>query len=174
MTSPFSKPVLVPTKGQAVVLERVPLTGANSDEKYSEDWLQDLLYRFPQALPIAELDDGFADAIPICKEMPTPVGNVDVVYITPNGRPIIVEAKLWRNPDAVGKSWARFWIMRRNLAGGLMKILMLQSALHAGPRMAAPIRKGFSRLHGTPPQRLTRLDSMIPLIKVFAEATFYC
>ena len=100
MTGPFSKPILVPKSGKAVALDRVPLTGADSDDEYSEGWLQDLLYRFPQTLPIAEIDDSFAGIIPVRKEMNTPVGPVDVVYITPNGRPVIVEAKLWRNPEA--------------------------------------------------------------------------
>jgi hypothetical protein len=100
MTSSFSRPVLVPPEGDAVVLERVPLKGADSSDEYSEVWLQDLLYRFPQALPISEIDDGFSGLIPLCKEMMTPAGPIDVVYITPNGRPVIVEAKLWRNPEA--------------------------------------------------------------------------
>jgi hypothetical protein len=100
MTSSFSRPLLVPPAGDAVVLERVPLRGADSTDEYSEVWLQDLLYRFPQALPIAEIDDGFSDLIPLCKEMTTPAGPIDVVYVTPNGRPVIVEAKLWRNPEA--------------------------------------------------------------------------
>src|SRR5262245_17435409 len=100
MSNSFSKPVLIPQTGEAVVLERVPLTGADSTAEYSETWLQDLLYRFPQALPITEIDEGFSDLIAVCKEMNTPVGAVDVVYITANGRPVIVEAKLWRNPEA--------------------------------------------------------------------------
>jgi hypothetical protein len=99
-TSSFSKPLLVPDAGEAVVLERVPLTGAESGADYSENWLQDLLYRFPEALPIAEIDDGFSALIPACREMNTPAGPVDVVYVTPNGRPVIVEAKLWRNPES--------------------------------------------------------------------------
>jgi hypothetical protein len=100
MTSPFSKPILIPKTGQAVVLDRVPLAGANSSDQYSEDRLQDLLYRFPQSLPIAEIDDSFADIIPVCKEMNTFVGPIDLVYVTPRGRLVIVEVKLWRNPEA--------------------------------------------------------------------------
>jgi hypothetical protein len=100
MTNSFSKPILIPKSSEPVVLERVPLSGAESRDEYSEQWLQDLLYRFPQALPIAEIDDGFANLIPVCTEMITPAGAVDVVYVTPNGRPVIVEAKLWRNPEA--------------------------------------------------------------------------
>lgn len=85
---------------QPEALVRVPLAGPESSAEYSETWLQDLLYRFPESLPIAEIDGGFAGLIPVCREMNTPAGPVDVVYITPDGRPVIVEAKLWRNPEA--------------------------------------------------------------------------
>lgn len=100
MTSSFSKPLLIRPGTQPESLERVPLSGAESTVEYSESWLQDLLYQFPESLPIAEIDGGFADLIPVCREMNTPAGPVDVLYITPDGRPVIVEAKLWRNPEA--------------------------------------------------------------------------
>src|SRR3954470_11804394 len=99
--SSSSTPILVPkTGGGAVVLDRIPLSGDKSTADYSESWLQDLLYRFPNALPIDEIDDGYSQLIPVCKEMNTPKGPIDVVYITPSGRPVILEAKLWRNPEA--------------------------------------------------------------------------
>ena len=100
MTSAYSTPLLVSSSGVVTSLERVPLSGPESKAVYSEAWLQDLLYRFPSALPIAEIDNSFAGLIPVCREMNTPAGPVDVVYVTPNGRPVIVEAKLWRNPEA--------------------------------------------------------------------------
>ena len=100
MSSAHSTPILIPPAGTAIPLRRVPLSGPESTAVYSEAWLQELLYRFPSALPISEIDDSFSSAIPVCREMNTPAGPVDVVYITPNGRPVIVEAKLWRNPEA--------------------------------------------------------------------------
>ncbi len=97
MTNAFAKPIVLPAAGTARVLERVPLEPTG---EYSEGWLESLLYQFPEALPIAEIDDGFSEIIPVCKQMNTNVGPIDVVYITPTGRPVIVEAKLWRNPEA--------------------------------------------------------------------------
>lgn len=38
--------------------------------------------------------------IPVCRELSTPVGGIDVLYVTPQGRLAVVEAKLWRNPEA--------------------------------------------------------------------------
>ena len=100
MTTAFATPLIVRPDNTSLSLERVALSGAAPAAAYSEDWLQDLLYRHPQALPVAEIDDSFSGLIPVCREMETPVGPVDVVYVTRTGRPVIVEAKLWRNPEA--------------------------------------------------------------------------
>jgi hypothetical protein len=78
----------------------MPLIGPESQEAYSESWLQDLVYRHPASLPVGDIDSSFAGMVPVCREMPTPVGPVDIVYVTRDGRPVIVEAKLWRNPEA--------------------------------------------------------------------------
>lgn len=99
MTSAFAAPLIVRGDQTSVALERVALSGEGS-AAYSEDWLQDLLYRHPQSLPVAEIDDSFSGLVPLCREMETPVGPVDVVYVTRTGRPVIVEAKLWRNPES--------------------------------------------------------------------------
>lgn len=100
MSSAYAAPLLITAEGSAEALKRLPLSGPESSAAYSESWLQDLLFRFPSVLPIAEIDDSFSDLIPICREMNTPAGPVDVLYVTPNGRPVVVEAKLWRNPEA--------------------------------------------------------------------------
>lgn len=97
--SAFTRPVLVPLQGVEQLLERVPLSGTEAKE-YDEDWLQDLVYRHPASLPVGDIDASFTGMLPVCREMPTPVGPVDVVYVTRDGRPVIVEAKLWRNPEA--------------------------------------------------------------------------
>jgi hypothetical protein len=78
----------------------VPLARAESADACTEGYLQDLLYRHPRALPIAEIDESFMGRVPVCREMETPVGPVDVVYVTPSARSVILEAKLWRNPEA--------------------------------------------------------------------------
>jgi hypothetical protein len=95
----FTRPVLVLAQGKEQLLERVPLSGEGAKE-YDEDWLQDLVYRHPASLPVGDIDASFAGMVPVCREMPTPVGPMDVVYVTRDGRPVIVEAKLWRNPEA--------------------------------------------------------------------------
>ena len=97
----MSRPLIVTPNGTSSTLKRVPLTAADSSVSYSEDTLQDLLYRHPHSLPIAEIDGSFCDPIRVCRELRTSQGGrIDVLYVTRSGKPVIVEAKLWRNPDA--------------------------------------------------------------------------
>ena len=98
-TSAYFGPIIVRTDGSSERLSRIPLSGSGS-YTYSEDWLQELLYRHPDALPIPEIDDSFSGLVPICREMETTAGPLDVLYVTSGGRLVIVEAKLWRNPEA--------------------------------------------------------------------------
>jgi hypothetical protein len=100
MISAYTRPVLVPANGDEVLLARIPLSGAESKQAYDENWLQDLVYRHPSSLPVGDIDDSFSGMVPLCREMVTPAGPVDVVYVTRDGRPVILEAKLWRNPEA--------------------------------------------------------------------------
>ena len=93
-------PILISGAGSNVLLDRVPLTGASGTSAYDEDWLQDLLYKHPESLPVAEINPSFAGLIPICREMLTPAGPIDVLYATREGRLAVLEAKLWRNPEA--------------------------------------------------------------------------
>jgi hypothetical protein len=98
MKNQFGSPILISAHGKKI-LERLPLSGAGASE-YDEKWLQDLLFKNPQALPISELDQSYVNLIPICQELNTPAGAIDLLYVTPEGKLIILEAKLWRNPEA--------------------------------------------------------------------------
>lgn len=62
--------------------------------------MQKLIYENPQILPIDDIESGFAPLISIGREVSTPVGYIDNLYISPNGYLTLVETKLWRNPEA--------------------------------------------------------------------------
>src|SRR5712671_6128009 len=62
--------------------------------------IQALVHAHPGSLPIAEIDPMFAGAVPVCTELNTPAGAIDNLLITPSGLPVLVECKLWRNPEA--------------------------------------------------------------------------
>lgn len=59
------------------VSQRVALGAGASDGGIPEAGLQDFLFRYPEALPLAAIDAAYADAVPVCKELATPSGHVD-------------------------------------------------------------------------------------------------
>ena len=82
------------------VLRRVPLGSGASSGGVDEATLQELLFQFPQALPIATIDPAYAPAVPICRELALPAGYADALYVNHLGRLTLAEFKLWRNPQA--------------------------------------------------------------------------
>jgi hypothetical protein len=92
-------PVLLPTDaGKAIPL--TPLIRQSGQNGVSEADIQALIHAQPACLPIAEIDPMFTGAVPICTELNTPVGPIDNFMVTPSGLPVLVECKLWRNPEA--------------------------------------------------------------------------
>ena len=71
-----------------------------SSRAHDETWLQGLIYRFPQLLPVSEIEQGFGTLLPVCMELPTPSGYADNLYVTETGNLALAECKLWRNPEA--------------------------------------------------------------------------
>lgn len=74
--------------------------------KYDEELLQDLLHREPHVLPVADYFPDVRSLVSLGREIPVPVGGgktraLDNLFITTDGRLVIVEAKLWRNPEAL-------------------------------------------------------------------------
>lgn len=67
----------------------------------SENELRDLLFAYPAMLPIHDIDPGFGRIVPVAKELVIPdVGRIDALLVDEHGKLIVVEAKLWRNPQA--------------------------------------------------------------------------
>lgn len=98
------RPVWLEDGKQAESLSRVDL-GSTLSSGYNEDWLQDLLHTQPSVFPIEQVESGFGDLIPLCRELPLMfgagrAGSLDNVFITSSGGIVLIEAKLWRNPQA--------------------------------------------------------------------------
>lgn len=93
----YPKLVLAGADGApAATLNRVPLASGGRNEA----WLRDFLLKHPEALPSAEIDPAYADPIPVCREMSTPAGPIDALFVNQQGALTIVECKLWHNPQA--------------------------------------------------------------------------
>lgn len=96
MTRQHASPILL-SSGYHSILPSIGY-GSGSDA-VSEAEVQALVHEFPGALPIAEIDPSFVGAVAVCRELPTPAGQIDNLLVTPGGLPVIVECKLWRNPE---------------------------------------------------------------------------
>jgi len=66
----------------------------------SEAYIESLVHEHPACSPIAEIDAMFSRPVPICTELNTEAGRIDNFMVTPSGLPVLVECKLWRNPEA--------------------------------------------------------------------------
>lgn len=71
---------------------------------YDEKWLQELLFRHPELILLDGIETSSGGVVPLCRELPIPRpgGNVflDVLGVTRTGRLVLIECKLWRNPQA--------------------------------------------------------------------------
>ncbi len=86
--------------GTPIVIQNEEEFILNQIEALDEASIQDLVFRFPSCIPISEIDESYNPILPVCTELNTPAGPLDVFMVTPSGELIIIETKLWRNPEA--------------------------------------------------------------------------
>jgi hypothetical protein len=80
----------------ARIAERVPAGSAGR-----EFVLRDLIHDHPQAMPVHVIDASLGRVFTVAKEFYVPsVGYIDVLLADERGRLIVVECKLWSNPQA--------------------------------------------------------------------------
>jgi len=88
-------PVII-RNDKAEILKKVSL----DSNFYNENWIQKICFETPSLLPIEEIEPSFNGMIPVCRELSTASGFVDLIYINEYGFITIGECKLWRNPEA--------------------------------------------------------------------------
>lgn len=93
--SQFTRPMLILNGVEKVLEEASP-----GEFGKSEDWVQELLFKYPGLLPIGEIEPAFKGLIPIAREVRTSRGPLDLFFINPSGHITLVETKLWTNPEA--------------------------------------------------------------------------
>ena len=116
------------------ILRRVPLGAGVSEGGIDEARLQELLFRYPEALPIAAIDAAYAGAVPICTELSLPDGYADALYINHLGRITLAEFKLWSNPEARRVVIAQILDYAKDLASWGYEDLQRQVSLACGGR----------------------------------------
>lgn len=134
--SAYAKPIVMSADGTSVMLERIPL-GTGNEGQFSEKWLQNALFANPKCLPVREIDPHIGDLIPICTELETGAegGAADVLYVTSTGQLVLVETKLWRNPEARRAVVVQILDYAKQLTGWSYEDLARQAAIasHQGP-----------------------------------------
>lgn len=129
---------------QPVWLKREPLD-ANRTGK-DEKWLQQLLFDQPQLIPLDELLPGSSGFIPICRELSIPTNGrsvfLDLFGVTREGQLVLIECKLWRNPQARREVIAQILeyasLLRRWSYGDLVaRIKKLTGSNHPNPLFEA-------------------------------------
>ena len=134
------------------VLRRVPLGSGASSGGVDEATLQDLLFRFPQTLPIAAIDPAYAGAVPVCKELSLPAGYADALYVNHLGSLTLAEFKLWRNPQARREVIGQILDYAKDLASWGYEDLQRQVSLAIGKSGNTPyelVRQQFPDLNET-------------------------
>ena len=102
-----SAPVVLAAPGApARPLKRVPLGGSSVREAD----VQRLLAAHPNLLPIEEIEPAYGPLVTLGTEIATESGFLDLLCVSPAGYLTLVEAKLWRNPQA-----------RREVAGQIIE-----------------------------------------------------
>ena len=77
------------------------VTRVREGEARREDVLRDMLFAQPAMLPVAEIDPAIGPLVPVARELNIPdVGRIDAFLADGRGHLVIVECKLWRNPQA--------------------------------------------------------------------------
>ena len=98
--SRHASPIYVTDDGPPVVLERLRLGDKLADGARREKFIQDLVHDHPDVIPMADIEPAFTPLIPICRELPTPAGYLDNLWMTPAGGIVLGECKLVKNPQA--------------------------------------------------------------------------
>lgn len=92
----YCNPIMLEADGSTSRPQRISLT----DKIFSEGWLQELIRKYPDILPVGEIEPDFAPLVSVGREVGTAAGPIDNLFLSPQGHLTIVETKLWRNPEA--------------------------------------------------------------------------
>lgn len=93
MKSRYGNPIWKSAEGQTVALSRL-------NTSTQEAFIQDLVHRMPDVIPMNDIEPAMSPLIPVCRELPMASLAADNFWITSWGGLILGECKLVRNPQA--------------------------------------------------------------------------
>jgi hypothetical protein len=124
-----AKPVRLAPSGEAQILGRA------DPKTYDEHWIQRKIHEHPELLPIGEIEPAFSGAVAVCMELPLDAGPADNLLVNPDGNLVLVECKLWNNPEARRKVVAQIIDYAKSLAAldyDQLELAIRQSSGFAG------------------------------------------
>lgn len=119
----------------------------------NEAWLRDTLFAQPDLLPLRDIDPSFGPLIPLCTELRTEAGPLDIAFINHFGRLTLVECKLWRNPEARRTVVAQTLDYARAVSRWSYSDLQRQVAAASGRRGNVPFESTLARNPGLSEQQ---------------------
>jgi len=144
--SAFTSPIVVGKAGDgAVELERISLSSTN-EGAFSEKWLQSIVFKNPECLPVKEIDPHIGKLVPVCMEIETGAGPADILYVTATGQIVLVETKLWRNPEARREVVAQILDYAKQLTSWTYEDLAREAAIAS--KQGQSYLSGCLRKHG--------------------------
>ncbi len=100
-------PLLLSNDKSGSLLSRTSMRRDPAVETYEETLLQEIIDRWPDILPICDFLPSVSSVCSLGREIPAGLGEsdgfIDNLLVTDDGHLVIVETKLWRNPDALRK-----------------------------------------------------------------------
>jgi len=98
-------PLLLSNDKSGSLLSRTSLRRDPAAETYEETLLQEVIDRWPDILPICDFFPSVSSVCSLGREIPAGIGDtegfIDNLLVTDDGHLVIVETKLWRNPEAL-------------------------------------------------------------------------
>lgn len=95
------------------IVRRIPVGSARYENE-----LRDLIYAQPEVLPVDDIDPAIGPLVPVARELGLPgTGRIDVFLADRHGHLVVVECKLWRNPQARREVVGQILDYARTLAG---------------------------------------------------------
>ena len=134
------KPALISDSG-VQALSRIPL----SSSVFQESWLQGVLEKEPGILPTGYVDQVYAPLLFLGREVSVDSGAIDNLYISAKGYLVIVETKLWRNPESKRKVISQVIDYAKDLKDWDYSKLdsVFRASHHGQPLFSAMVEKGY-------------------------------
>ena len=86
--------------GNPIIISQNKAQVLKAVNPFLEKDIQDMIFAHPECLPISDIDESYNPVISVCKELYTSAGPLDILMVTPNGDLVIIETKLWSNPES--------------------------------------------------------------------------